>query len=500
VPRFLAIDWDQNQLHLVAAKVKGGKVTVEHALVMLEEKSPNPENAVELGQLLRERIKAARIASAPVLACVGRDRLILKEIRYPLVPEAEEAGIVRFQAVKELTDSPDEVVLDYVPQGDRTAPEQRSLALIARRELVEAYQALCQAAGLKLAGLTPRPFGLLASARKAIGTPLTPAPEPADGAVAVVALSDRWAEFCVLHGETLLLTRTLTVSPHLAGEIRRNLALYAGQAGRPPVRAVYLTGAVGDLRERLADLVELPLHSFDPLAGAEAVTLPAAQRGGFAGAAGLLYLRAAPGGLPINFVQPRQPRQQEDPAKRRLLLAAVVLVAALGIATFAGLTVKANTLKQVGELEAERADVEAQLARINDDAKRLKALDNWDSPVWLDELYDLAWRVTDTNALRISEITAEPIARSAKSPYAAKMVIKGTLQGNSRRPFEDLVNKFNREGYYNCVGEATRVDNGNQFIITVQVKRRAPGEHKAALPKPPPKAERAAEGDQFFAN
>jgi Tfp pilus assembly PilM family ATPase len=500
VPRFLAIDWDQNQLHLVAAKVGGGKVTIEHALVTAEEKSPNPEEAEELGRLLRERLKAARIAPAPVLACVRRDRLIVKEIRYPLVPEAEEAGLVRFQAVKELTDSPDEVVLDYVPQGDRTAPEQRSLALIARRELVNAYQALCQAAGLKLAALTPRPFGLLASARKVIGTPLTPAPEPADGAVAVVALSDRWAEFCVLQGETLLLTRTLTISPHLAGEIRRNLALYAGQAGRPPVRAVYLTGAVGELRERLADLVDLPLHSFDPLAGAEAVTLPAAQRGGFAGAAGLLYARAAAAGLPINFVQPRQPRQQEDPARRRLLLAAAVVVAALGIASFVGMSVKASTLQQVSALESERGDLDMKLAFISDDSKRLNALDKWDSPVLLDELYDLAWRISDTNGLRISEITFEPIARSAKSPYAAKMVIKGTLQGNSRRPFDDLVNKFTHEGYYNCVGEATRVDNGNQFIITVQVKRRAPGEHKGILPKPPPRQERQVDEGDFFPN
>jgi Tfp pilus assembly PilM family ATPase len=490
VPRFLALDWDQNQLHLVSANAGGGKVTVQQAIVLEEEKSPNPGDAEALGQLLRERLKAAKISPAPVLACVGRDRLILKEVRYPTVPEAEEPGLVRFQAVKELTDHPDDVVLDYVPVTDRSAPEQRALALIARRELVTTYQTLCQAAGLKVAALTPRPFGLVATARKLIGTTaLTPSPEPPDAAVAVVAISGRWAEFCVLQGENLLLTRTLTIGPHLAGEIRRNLALYAGQAGRPAVRAIYLAGSVGgDLRERLADLTDLPLHTLDPFAGGEGLALPPAQRGGFAGAVGLLYARAA-GALPINFVQPRQPRQQTDPVKQRLVLAAVALVvlyALLGAASV--LYLKPSYELQQNELVGQKESVEAQLARFKDEAKRYRDLDGWDSPVWLDEVYNLAARIPDVNALRISEITVEPITRTTKqqTPYSAKLVIKGTVQGNNHRPFDDLRNAFTREKYYNVVASQSGFDatKANEFKLTVEVKRRGPADHTAKVQVP----------------
>ena len=479
VPRFLAVDWDQNQLHVVSGLAGGGKVRFQRAVRWQMDKSPNPAEAEALGRLLRDRLKEAGVAAAPVLACVGRDRVILKDLRFPAVPVSEEAGVVRFQAVKELTDSPDDVVIDYVTAGAPAGSEQQAQALIVRREILNTYQKICHAAGLKLAALTPRPFGIAASLRKA-----TTAAEDAEGADAVVVIGEGWAEFAVLRGRTPLLSRTMAVGPGLAGEIRRNLTVYAGQAGRPPVRAVYVSGAGAELRERLGDMIEIPLHEFDPFAGAVGLDVPAGSRGGFAGAAGLLFARAEARGLPINFVHPRQPKPPSNPNNRRVVLfAAAAAVVILGLIACCWLVVSTRT-RNLSQIQQQRDGLEAQLQEDRKEGKLYKALDDWDNVDWLDELYDLTDRIPDVNALRVSQVTAEPITRTAKAEYTARITLKGTFVGNEgNTALNQLVAAFRQDGYYSP--EAPKVT-GNQFTLVVKVERRPPGDYDQHKLKPAP--------------
>ena len=332
--RFLAIDWDQNQLHVVAAELRGSSVKVQQAAVWQEQQSPNLADADALGKLLRDRLKEAGIAPAPVLVCIGRDRVILKDIRHPPVPESEEPGLVRFQAVKELTEPPDEVIIDYTPLGDRRQPgERRALALIVRRDILAMWKKIGQAAGLKIEGMTPRSFGISACLRSVMGTTaLTPAPTPPDSAVAVAVIGERWAEFVVIRGDMLLLARTVSVGANVAGEIRRNLAVYNGHAGQQPVAALYLAGNVTpDLRQRIGDLLpDMPLHPFDPFIAVELPEVAPIARGCFTGAVGLLYAKASRAGLPINFVQPRQPKPPVDNKRQLVLAGLLAFVAVVG--------------------------------------------------------------------------------------------------------------------------------------------------------------------------
>jgi Tfp pilus assembly PilM family ATPase len=493
--RYLAIDWDQDRLHIIAAEVRGAAVQVRRAALTAEGQTPNPSNAEELGKLLAERLSAAGIAGAPVLACLGRDRLIVKEIRHPRVPETEEPAVVRFQTVKELTDAPEDVVIDYMPTSSPPEGEQKALALVVRKEILQTYRTLCEAAGLKLASLSPRLVGTAACLNRVIGSAATPAPEPADGAVCVVILGEKQAELSILQGRVPFLARAVPNASNLAAEVRRNLAVHAGQAPQHPVRAVYLAGkGAAALRDRLADLLEVPVYTFDPFAGSESADLPVADRGTFAGAMGLLHARAA-GGLPIDFVTPRQPKAVRNPNYRlvRMALAAGVTLV-IGLAVL-GRIFLATWTDQLEAVKNERVETDKDLLAVGANRKKLETIDEWDSPVWLDELYELNALIPSVNALRVTSVNAEPLARTAKTRAAAKLTIKGKLlnKGDPRKPLTQLVENFRKEGFYSP--EAPKVEADN-FTLVVFVERRGPTDYTAVLPEEKPKAAKAATAEK----
>jgi hypothetical protein len=516
--RFLAIDWDQGQLHVVAADVGKRAVRVLRAKFWQVGQTPNPANAEDMGKLLRERLRDAGIAPGPLLACLGRDRLIIKQIRFPAVPETEEPAVVRFQAVKELTDAAEDVVIDYVRTGQANG-EQKASALVVRREVLDTYQKLADAAGLKLAALTPRLMGVSACLRKVMGTTvLTPPPEPADAAICAVVVGEQLAEVCILRGETVLLARSVPAGAALAAEIRRNLAVHAGQVPQHPVKAVYVTGKdSGELQLRLGGMIEEPVYGFDPLAdftgpdlpdeetsrALAGITpapgpgkLPRGNRGTFAGPVGLLHLRAGDE-THVNFVSPRQPKLPSNPNYRLARLAIVASVVFVVGLVVLGRVLHASWSDQLAQVTEDSARLDKQLADTRANAKRLKGIDDWDNVGWLDELYDLTARIPDTNALRVTSIAAEPLARNGKSRVAAKATIKGKLLGRnaSRRPLDQLISQFAKDGFYST--EAPKVEN-DSFTLVVYVERRAPGEylHQIKDEKIKAEMEAAAKADQ----
>ena len=60
------------------------------------------------------------------------------------------------------------------------------------------------------------------------------------------------------------------------------LAVYAAQFSPHSVRAVYVAGGDehGPFRERLHELLGIPVHAMDPFAGVQRPEIPSADRGG----------------------------------------------------------------------------------------------------------------------------------------------------------------------------------------------------------------------------
>lgn len=505
--RFLALDWDHLQLHVVAATISGTTVRIQRAALWPEQQSPNPIEAEALGQLLRERLKSVGIAPAPVLAVIGRDRVILKEVRHPKVSEYEEPGIVRFQAVKELTDPAEEVVLDYTPVGPTgNGTEQKALALAVRREMLLTYQGICKGAGLKLLALTPRPFATLAGLRRLLGTSvLTPPPASVDGAIAILTMNERQAEFCIVRGEVLVFARNLPLGPGLAGEIKRNLAVYNGQNSQSPAQAVYIGGVSehAALREKLQEMTGIPVHAFDPFGGLENGNLPTINRGAFAGAVGLLYAQADKKPLAINFVKPREPKPPVNPNKRRAILALGLAAAVLVAVTAWCFMELASKDRQIESLYLQKKNLDNQLLILEEDSKRLAAIETWNNAgvVWLDELYDLTDRFPNIETIRLVSLVADPLMRSAKDKdkHVAKMTLKG-ITTEDFQPIDMLVARLVEDGHYRVepkqMSRNTGLERGRfsqQFTTKVDVEKQQPGRYVRRLPDPPTEEELRAQ-------
>lgn len=422
--RFLALDWDQ-QLHVVQITISGNTVRFQRAILLDENSTPNLGMAESLGTLLRQRLKDAGMSPAPVLASIGRDRLILKDIRYPVVPEHEEPAVVRFQAVKELHDTTaDDVVIDYLPTSDSNG-ERQAQVYIARREMVEAYHHLCKAAGLKLAGLAPRPLGMAACLQRTIGaTPSVPPPEPRDAAIALVTVGEKWAEFCILREGRVLQTRTLTLGPTLAGEIRRNLAVHAGQGAHDPVKAVYLalSGQQAALRERLVEWLDIPVYPFDPFAGADSPDLPSQGRGTFAGAVGLAFLWAARRELPVNFASAKQAHAAKDPNQRAILMAVALVLILFLCGIVVGNVMLDQAEKEKGDLEERVAETAMLVNQARDGTKVEEALHEWGGGFsWTDHYATIVQKLPKvTDRFKVQALSGELIKPTTKAGVQAQ--------------------------------------------------------------------------------
>ncbi|MFO0851446.1 MAG: hypothetical protein U0871_23240 [Gemmataceae bacterium] len=511
--RFLAIDADAGGLFVAAGTAHRGGLAVEQAVGWADDPVPlGPANAAAVGAKLKDLLRQAGVKPAPVLLCVGRDRIILKDVKHPPVPPQEEPAVVRFQAVRELPEAAEDVVMDYVPLPTPTAAgDKRATAVFVRKEVLTAARLLCEAAGLKLAGLTPRPFALLAGLRQAVAG----AVDTTAGPVAVVAVWEGGGEFTVARGDEVTFTRPVSLAATesdttLAQEVRRNLTVYAGQHPAAPVTAVYVaepvaTVGAGSLADRLTDKLPVPVRSYDPLAGAPAADLiPASLHSRFAAPVGLLAAKAATDALPINFVTVRQPRAERTGVSPRLLLAALaglLLVGMCGVLAYLEVD-KAD--QRLAALRASKASLDGDLDRQALDVKRLAAADEFANRevVVLDELYDLSAAVPDVGKMTVTEfdLTAlapakkdtkpgtpgqQPVAKKDQKPepIAAIRIVYRTQDAPLA---QRLIDKYKTKGYVE-VGQKVGGAGGSEAkgqvnTLTVKVLRRPPADYTRQLP------------------
>jgi Tfp pilus assembly PilM family ATPase len=483
--RLLAIDWDHDQLRIVAVGASRRGVAVEKTLTWPLGEELTAANGEAHGRKLRDALKAAGIAPAPVVACVGRERVVVKELRYPPVPAAEEPALVRFQAAKELSDLPDDVIIDYAPLSPPGQPgERQALAVALRKSAALGWQALARGLGVKLLALTPRPQALVGAVARAQDQGQASAGET----IAVVAVGGKWAELAIIHQGRMLFARSLAVGAGLAGDVKRSLSLFATSSAVGAPSALLVTGRVGsDIEQKLRDTAGVPVQALETLSKQESPL--DTERGALSAAIGAAHLWARNESLPINFAAPKQPKATANSGRQTKLVAAAAAIILVVAAFVVGNRVLAGKRATIAELTERKTDLEAAYGRLGQVKLDVDALREWEDTTipWLDELHDLAARFPFQIGFRVKELSAQPIKRTAKEPYVAQITFTGVGKINQDQLISQLIDSLNADRHLRATPQRTiGASGGNQeFQVKVDVAKQPANRYVTALTLPP---------------
>ncbi len=499
--RYISIDLDANRLYVAAGSSKGGASRLEKAFSIPLSGPLTTANAEEYGQTLAESLRANGISPAPLLIALGRDRLILKEVKIPNVGMEDEPNLVRFQATKEFTEPLDTLVIDYYTL-DRIENDgqKRAIVVAVKKDYLKSLEDLAKAARMRLVLALPRSIALYALTQKAIRTGEVSPPDEKRGSIAIYSRG----ELVVVRDDQVVFSRpvsaaSLSNDQMLMGELRRNITAYNGQNALQPISALYVTDA--DLAIRL-DSLPLNVQPLDPLQG---LGEPYQGRSQFSGCAGLFQVQASPIKNLPNILSPKKPAKKENKAAKRLTL----IGALAALLVFAGLVLGFLYVQKLdSKLTRQRmalASLEKDLNDLKIEEKRMEVLKEWESRRinWLDELYDLTERFPDHSTTQVASlifstrpITASPnqlAATQSTAPKDKPILPVGTIslavQTSEPNAGNQLTFGFRNESYYKnlnlvskgSVGSAGWGKLGLRYEFSADVMNRKPTEYVRKL-------------------
>ena len=490
---WIVLDWDHDQFHILSAHTTRRGVEITHALTWAHPETLTAGTADRVAKALRDFLKEQKIAPAPVIVGIGRDRIFLKELHIPPIAAHEEASLVRFQTGKEMAEGIDNYAVDYAYLANGGA-ERHIMTVAARRDIVALCQTLCLSAGLKLHAITPKLFGSALVLTRSLQPEASPL--KAKQLNVVLTIGKRWAELCFFRGDRLLQVQALANGTLLAGEVKRNLAVFQAQhavdVDMDGPSCLYVFGDDAAALESLAKSQPLPVCLLDPLKHDSSVAAEVKRPGDFAGAIGLAALWGQDSPRPVNLSAPKRQQAPTSANQKRLVIygAIAVLAAIVLIGSIAWVFVGKRAL--VAKLTTDKKDLETELTTFAQERADLDAYKDWEQSTvpWLDEMYDLTARYPYKPGFRVNQLAASTTGskKSSKDGFVGNIRLSGITPTGKDNYVYDLQASMARDAHVRP--GIDNIKKGTDFSMKIDVAKQDVKKYDTVLRVPPrPKAE-----------
>jgi type IV pilus assembly protein PilM len=436
----LCIDWDERSLRAVDARLSRSGVRVRAAAHVPIDPSVDVRDPDMLGAFIRRALAEHRIRTRTVIVDIPRQDAVLNLLSLPIGTRDELAAMVHIQIAKELPFPKEQAVIDFAvsPSAESGGTVDVWVSAV-RTHVIEHYEAVIKAAGLKLERIGLRPYAFLAALS---------ASQP-EGRTLAVDIGPSIAEINVVHDGRLVYSRAASVSMmgHFAAadgsradaeddlglpttrpaptaahpidalliEVNRTITAYRATDPGAQFDRIVLSGSVGideEIRRAFESRFNVRAWIYEAPPSVEWRRRDDVSPAPFAATMGLAISTRTSETEHFDFLHPKEPEAgRRERARRRPVMAATILlfVATAGVLLY----------RPIRERKAELARIERQIDLENKDADERKDFmkryvdvsdwrDNNANAVWLDLIQHLAEVFPGNENCYITELRCDP--------------------------------------------------------------------------------------------
>jgi type IV pilus assembly protein PilM len=433
--RILCVDWDAREVRVVHASFRRQKLKIEDVLAVSIPKDVNPQDADQLGGLLKDLLAQERIGCRRVIVDIPRNQAVLNTLSLPRASISDLAGMVAVQIGKALPFPLEDAVIDFAAPtegGEDTGPCDILIGAVRREEL-GFYRQVCEAAGLRLERIGLRPYANRMAIHSFLGPQL---PER----VLIVDVGPGLTEIDVLHNGQLVFSRaadvyvpreepaerrvvadsggegddadfgtrvitfgslaeagsrdTSAVVADIIVEVTRSLEAYRATDAGAQMDCAVVAGGTG-LEETLAEALHrrfgIRVETYNPSAILDDDPERGAAAMGFAAALGLVLTHAADDPAHFDFLHPKRQEMAAQVRLRKMprVAAVLALFVIAGIAFY--VQGPAKDRARIAELEEQIANTKAEIKENSKLIRIVKDMEEFEKEqvVWLDVLNEL---------------------------------------------------------------------------------------------------------------